>query len=472
MNRFRKELRFHRRLLMVGFGCIGQGVLPLLLRHIDFQPGQISILTADEDGGAVAAEYGVSFAIAPLTAANLRSLLEPRLCAGDFLLNLSVDVSSVALVEWCQARGVSYLDTCIEPWAGHHLDASVAVQQRTNYALREAALALRRGRRNGPTAVLTHGANPGLISHLLKQALLNLAADNGPYTRQPARREDWAELACDLGVKAIHIAERDTQVDTQRKRLGEFVNTWSVDAFVGESCQPAELGWGSHERHFPPAGRRHPGGCRSSIYLNRPGASTRVRTWTPLTGATEGLLISLGESIAISDYLSIGAGDSPHYRPTVHYAYQPCDDTVLSLQELAARNWQLQPKKRLLKYGITAGVDELGVLLMGPAHGAYWYGSQLSIEQARALVPHNSATSLQVTATVLAGVVWALENPNAGIVEPGEMDYRRIVEIAQPYLGAMVGVYTDWTPLAGRGHLFEEDIDPADPWQFKNFLVA
>ena len=472
MSPFQIQLRSEQRLLVVGFGCIGQGVLPLLLRHVDLRPEQISILTADENGRAVAAEFGVPFAIGRLTRANYRSLLEPRLSAGDFLLNLSLDVSSVALVEWCQARGVSYLDTCIEPWAGHHLNASVAVEARTNYALRESALALRSGRRSGPTAVLNHGANPGLVSHLLKQALHNLAADSGHSIRVPAQREDWARLACDMGVKAIQIAERDTQVDAERKRVGEFVNTWSVDAFAGECCQPAEMGWGSHERHFPPKGRRHQQGCRSGIYLNRPGATTRVRSWTPLGGVMEGLLISLGESIAISDYLTIGEGERPHYRPTVYYAYQPCDDTVLSLQELAARNWQLQANKRVLKRGITGGVDELGVLLMGPARGAYWYGSQLSIGQARALAPHNSATSLQVAASVLAGVVWTLENPNVGIVEPGEMDHRRILDIALPYLGPMAGVYTTWTPLEGRGRLFEEDIDTADPWQFKNFLVA
>jgi homospermidine synthase len=42
----------------------------------------------------------------------------------------------------------------------------------------------------------------------------------------------------------------------------------------------------------------------------------------------------------------------------------------------------------------------------------------------------------------------------------------------RPYLGPVVGAYTDWTPLAGRGYPFDEDIDPDDPWQFKNFRVT
>jgi homospermidine synthase len=275
----------------------------------------------------------------------------------------------------------------------------------------------------------------------------------------------------DLGVKVIHIAERDTQVAMQAKRPGEFVNTWSIEGFVSEGCQPAELGWGTHEQHFPEDGRRHSFGCDAAIYLQRPGAGTRVRTWTPLEGAFHGFLVTHNEAISIADYYTEPNGQGAAYRPTVHYAYHPCDDAVLSLHELAGKNWQMQDAKRLMMDEIETGMDELGVLLMGHARGAYWYGSRLTIDEARRLVPFNNATSLQVTVAVLAGMVWALENPDAGIVEPDEMDHARIMEIARPYLGEVVGVYSDWTPLTGRGALFPENIDPACPWQFKNFRV-
>jgi homospermidine synthase len=118
------------------------------------------------------------------------------------------------------------------------------------------------------------------------------------------------------------------------------------------------------------------------------------------------------------------------------------------------------------------GADELGALLMGHAKGAYWYGSRLSIEEARKLAPYNNATSLQVAAGVMAGVIWAMENPKNAIVDPDDMDFRRILELANPYLGDVIGEYTDWTPLQDRGWLFKEDLDKSDPWQFKNFRVV
>jgi homospermidine synthase len=466
----RKELAFAGRIVMVGFGSIGQGTLPLLLRHIDIRPDQIVIVTGDENGRAVAAEYGVEFNATPLTPANYRSLLEPRLSSGDFLVNCSSDVSSVALVALCQSLGALYVDTCIEPWAGGYTDASVTPGARSNYALRERALTLKRP--GMPTAILTHGANPGLVSHLVKEALLNIARDTGHPAGMPQDRSGWAQLARDLNIRTIHIAERDTQVAEPRKAPGEFVNTWSVEGFVGEGCQPAELGWGSHEKHFPTDGRRHESGCRAAIWLNRPGAATQVRTWTPLAGPIHGFLITHSESISLADYLTLGDNGGPVYRPTVHYAYHPSDDTVQSVHELAGRNWKLQQHSRLVKDEIVSGVDELGVLLMGHAKGAYWYGSRLSIQQARTLCPHNSATSLQVTAPVVAGVIWALKNPQRGVVEPEELDHDQVLDFIRPYLGEVVGAYSDWTPLADRSKLFEEDLDQDDPWQFKNFRVA
>ena len=475
------HVSFPGRLVIIGCGSIAQGVLPLIMRHIGIAPERITIVTADETGRREAAEYGARFMVAPLKRENFRGVLEPLLGAGDFLLNLSVDVSSLALIRYAHERGALYLDTCIEPWSGGYTDPDLPPSRRTNYALRESALDLRGQLGKGPTAVITHGANPGLVSHFVKQALLNLAADTGVEPgldaegSPPRGREDWARLAQRLGVKVIHIAERDTQVAGTPKRMDEFVNTWSVDGFVAEGCQPAELGWGTHEKTFPARGMRHDCGRGSAIYLMQPGAGTKVRTWTPNAGEFHGFLITHGESVSISDYLTLRARDTRReqiiYRPTVHYAYHPCDDAVLSVHELAGRNWRMQENKRILNPEIIDGIDELGVLLAGHGGNAYWFGSQLSIQEARQLAPHNTATSLQVCVAVLAGMVWAMENPDCGIIEPDEMDFRRNMEICLPYLGPVVGRYSDWTPLAGRGTLFQEDLDDSDPWQFKNVLV-
>ena len=158
------------------------------------------------------------------------------------------------------------------------------------------------------------------------------------------------------------------------------------------------------------------------------------------------------------------------YRPTCHYAYHPADDAVLSLHELFGSG-KMQEKHHILDENeIVDGIDELGVLLYGHGKNAYWFGSQLSIEETRALAPYQNATGLQVTSPCSAA--WS-----------GRWSIRTKAS-SKP---------TRWTSIAcwkssalsrsgerllhrldaarGRPGLFPEDIDPSDPWQFKNVLV-
>lgn len=458
---------FAGRVVILGFGSVGQGVLPLLGPVLGVRAQNITVVAPDAQPAGPAGEYGVRVLRKAIFPGNLESVLGPLLSRGDFLLNASVHVSSLDLVRFCRTRGALYLDTCTEPWLNHYDNAQLTASQRSNYALRDAALAWGRDNGPGPTAVLTQGANPGLVSQFAKQALTEMAGMTGV-----AAGGDWGELARDLGVKVIHVAERDTQATPRRKALGEFANTWSVEAFVDEGLQPAELGWGTHEKKLPADGARHEFGCDAAIYLRRPGLATRVRSWTPLHGAYHGFLVTHAESISIADHLTVREGDRVAYRPTVHYAYHPCDDAVLSVHELAERGWKPQERHRILRDEIASGIDELGVLLMGNPRGVFWYGSRLAIQEAREIAPWNSATSLQVVAGILGGMAWALRHPEAGVVEPDDISHELVLDIARPFLGEVVGVWGDWTPLKGRSELYEEERDPSDPWQFVNFRVA
>ncbi len=327
-------------LVMVGFGSIGKGTLPLILRHIEVARERMVIIDPDDSARAIAEFAGIRFEKVPLLPETLREILTPLLAQGGFLVNLSVGVSSVALIELCREFGALYLDTCIEPPPGGYTDPGKSISERSNYAMRESALVLRRPGAD-PTAVVAHGANPGMVSHLVKRALLHLARDLG-RTAAPAAREDWGRLARELGVRGIHIAERDTQRARIPKQQDEFVNTWSIDGFLSEGLQPSELGWGTHETHMPPEGARHAFGCDAAIYLSRPGAGTRVRSWTPLAGPIQGFLITHNEAISIADYLTLRDGGRVTYRPTCHYAYHPCDDAILSLHELQGNAFRPQ----------------------------------------------------------------------------------------------------------------------------------
>jgi homospermidine synthase len=463
-------------IVMIGFGSIGKGTLPLIERHFTYDKARFTVIDPDDSDRRLLDARGIRFLHQAVTRDNYRELLGSLLKEGGgqgFCVNLSVDTSSLDIMEFCREIGALYIDTVIEPWPGFYFDSKLGPEARSNYALRETVLEARRRKPGGITAVSCCGANPGMVSWFVKQALLNVATDLKLDFTEPKTRDEWVALMQRAGVKGIHIAERDTQRARQPKPMDVFVNTWSVEGFLSEGMQPAELGWGTHERWMPDNGRAHQSGCGAAIFLNQPGANTRVRSWTPTPQAQYGFLVTHNESISIADYFTRrDGGGRAVYRPTCHYAYHPCNDAVLSLHELFGRAGRLQETHHILdEHEIVDGIDELGVLLYGHANNAYWFGSQLSVEETREIAPYQNATGLQVTSAVLAGMVWALENPKAGIIEADEMDFRRCLEIQRPYLGPMIGQYTDWTPLADRPGLFPEDIDTSDPWQFRNVLV-
>ncbi len=464
-------------IVMIGFGSIGRGTLPLILRHFKFDKSRMVVVDPDDSDRKLLDEHGIRFIHQAVTRERYRHLLQPLLTEGGgrgFCVNLSVDTSSLDIMRLCREIGVLYIDTVVEPWPGFYFDRSAGPDARTNNALRNTVREEKAKNPGGTTAVSCCGANPGMVSWFVKQALVNLAGDLGHSFDEPGLddRAGWARLMHALGVKGVHIAERDTQRSKQPKPMNVFVNTWSVEGFISEGMQPAEMGWGTHETWLPENGRLETIGSKAGAYLLQPGANTRVRTWCPTPGAQYGFLVTHNESISIADYFTLMDGDKVLYRPTCHYAYHPADDAVLSLHELFGRAGVRQADDHILgENEIVDGVDELGVLLYGHAKNAYWYGSQLSIDETRDLAPYQNATGLQVTSAVLAGMVWALENPEAGIVETDEMDYRRCLEVQLPYLGPVKGYYTEWTPLTDRPGLFPEDIDASDPWQFKNVLV-
>ena len=464
--------RIEGALVMIGFGSIGRGTLPLIERHIGFDRAQFTVIEPSGEFAPLLREHGIRHLQVALTGENFAEVLRGLFPDGrGMIVNLSVDVDSIELMKLAQEIGVQYLDTVVEPWPGFYFGSTLPNAERTNYPLRERVRELGKAYLGGPTAVSCCGANPGMVSWLLKEALLRLAADTG-VKADPKSREAWAALMQGLGVKGIHIAERDTQVSARPKPEGVFVNTWSVDGLLSEGYQPAELGWGTHEKKLPPLGHAFNHGPGYAIWIDRPGADTRVRSWCPGIGPQYGLVITHNEALSIPDYYTVWEGDRAVYRPTCHYAYHPSNDAVLSLYEMNGAGVR-QPEQHILTVEeITGGGDDLGVFLYGHAKGAMWYGSRLSCAEARQLAPYQNATGMQVTSAVLAAMVWAAENPNEGFVEADEMDHVRCLHVQREYLGRVECHYTDWTPLQNRINSFAEDRDDSDPWQFCNFLAV
>ena len=456
--------------LMLGFGGVGQTMLPLMLRHFTTHPKNIRVVEKDDHTELFAEKYGstgVHYEILTVTRDNLHEVLSV-LSAGDLLVNLSTDIDGIELVEWCLQQGVMYIDTSIERWPDEPDETLPDLAERTLYHTHQAIREMASNYPGSATCVVTHGANPGLVTYFVKAALLDIAKAQG-LNVYPQNKDEWAELAKDLEVKVIHIAERDTQLMDKPKEVNEFVNTWSCHGFWAEGRAPAELGWGTHENKLPYGGNEHDEGPQNAIYLSQPSVSVLLKSWVPKGGAYNGFCVQHSESVTLSEYLTTSDGS---YRPSVYYVYCPCDAAVASVHEFRGRELDMQAHTRVAKTEIVSGRDELGVLLLGHKLKAWFFGSQLDIEEANRLLPGEGPTTIQVGAALLGAIAWMVENPNEGYCEPEDLPHEFVLSRAMPYLGPVVSTQSDWSPHQDRNTLFPNDVDADHPWTFANFQIS
>ena len=474
--------RFKNRVLVLGAGSVSQCVLPLLVEHL-VDAKQITIVDMRDNRHRVSEviAQGATYVQDQLTRENMDQFLSKFVSAGDFLLDLAWNIDANEIIEWAHDHGVIYLNTSLEEWDPYSAAVSRNPTERTLYwrHMKLRKLTDTWGGK-GPTAIVEHGANPGLVSHLTKKSLFDIAtraikdgkAASG--VSEALAVENFPVLAQKLGVKVIHIAERDTQVSDKPKLLNEFVNTWSVEGFYEEGIAPAELGWGTHEKTLPVNAYQHESGPKNQICIAQPGATTWVRSWVPKMETT-GMLVRHGEAFTISDHLTVWQDDKAIYRPTVHYAYCPTDAAIASMRELEMQQWSITPNQRIMNEEIIDGEDRLGVLLMGHPYKSWWTGSLLSIHDSRKLIPKQSATTVQVASAVYAAVAWAMANPNAGYRVPDDLPWREVLGFAEKYWGGYYSEPADWDPLMHRNDLYKgwnnRKYYETDPWQFGNFLA-
>ena len=478
-------MKFGNKVLIIGYGSVSRCTIPILLKHIKIPYNNITVMDfADvRKDLKIWTDRGIRYSQAKITPLNINKELAKYVSAGGLIIDLAWNIGCLDIMGWCHDNNVLYINTSVEEWdpyAGIHDKSPL---QKSLYYRQMNIREMTAGWDHATTAVLDHGANPGLISHFTKKGLVDIAGkmlrDNGVTAQQKKRIEKhlherkYNDLAMEEGVKVIHCSERDTQITDRPKEVDEFVGTWSIEGLREEGVSPAEMGWGTHEKILPDNAHVPPYGPKNQIFLSQMGMNTWVRSWIP-NQEIVGMVIRHGEAFGISDRLTVWKGKKAVYRPTVHYAYMPCHETISSLHELRARNYELQPRLRIMSDEITGGDDILGALLMGHRYNSWWTGSVLSVEESRRLVPHQNATTMQVAIGLVSAVMWMIENPRKGVLLPDDLPHDRILDIARPYLGKLVSKASDWTPATNYQVFFKENrdahLDKKNLWNFQNFL--
>lgn len=477
--------RFDNNVFILGFGAVARCTLPLLFKHLAIDPKRVTIMDFIDNSHLVN-EYrdqGLTYVIEKVTQENYKQLLSRYLTSGDLLIDLSWNVDTTELLQWCHDNDVLFINSSIEEWDPYQDVAHTPPQQLTLYHRHMIIQKMISSwQQKGATAIVDHGANPGLVSHFTKQALIEIAHkllyDKRTTQIKPIEKaladNQFADLAMLTGTKVIHISERDTQIINKPKEVNEFVNTWSIEGLLEEGMAPAELGWGTHEKQIPQGAQTHKRGPQNQIFLASMGMNTLVRSWVP-SGPIIGMVIRHGEAYGISERLTVWHNNTAIYRPTVHYAYCLSDAALASLYEFRMRDYVCQPKKRIIYDEIIQGHDEVGCLLMGHAYQSWWIGSVLDIATARLLAPGQNSTTVQVAISIVAAAVYAIKNPRQGFCLPDDIDHNQILAIAKPYLGDFISQPVAWQPtMSPQPHLVFDNRIPTgdDIWQFSSFLVT
>jgi len=476
--------KFDGKILIIGYGAVSRCALPLFLKHLDAPIKNITIIDQEDKAKEIEkTKTGIKFRQIKVDPDNIEEILEKFVGDNGLVIDLAWNIGTKDFIKWCHDHNTLYVNTSVEVWDPY---SETDALRKTLY---HRQMQLRRLTKEWPsdsvTAVVDHGANPGLISHFTKKGLLDIAnmlLSKGMIKEESRDKiaryistRDFAHLAHALGIKVIHCSERDTQFSDKPKEIDEFVNTWSGEGFVEEGMATTEIGWGTHESTPPPNCLEHQEGPKNQIALARMGINTWHKSYVPGVGEIRGMIIRHGEAFGISDRLTVrGNNGKVIYRPTVHYVYRPCDDTILSLEEFRASGYKHPSRIRIMTNEIVSGKDSLGALIMGHALKSWWTGSILGIEEARKLAPGQNATTLQVAAGIVSAAMWVIDNPRRGFCLPDDLPHDYILNIATPYLGELHSKPYDWTPLKNRKVFFPENpahkVDQNDPWQFKCFI--
>ncbi len=453
--------------VMIGCGSIGRALLPMLFKLVIFNKLTIiDRLDIRKHIKTYIKKPNVSFHRIEITKSNYAKVLREYLSPGDMLIDVAYDIGTYELVEFCHTHGVMFTNMSVEEF--DRVDVKDRkYQDITLYHRNQTIRKLARGwAEPGPTILPDLGENPGMISTFCKKGLYDIAChvikSSGASAELKAKLRDcikhgyYKHLAYLLGVKTIHITEKDTQITNKPKQPNEYVNTWSVSGFA-EECVWAcsEAGWGTHEKKLPKDAYEYPNGERNQIYFKNHGCDKYIRSWQ-LSGPYIGMLVRHGESYSISSRLTLYKEElnhprnyvhdplrhkdmqNPIYRPSVYFVYLPCDGGMASIHEMRAHGYQLGENLRNLYADIVSGMDEIACLFVGD-FGVWWTGTSLDIHETRATIDINkndiNATGMQAAGSMISGIIYAINHPNVGVCYPDDIDWKEHYKIARMFQG-------------------------------------
>jgi len=466
-----QSIAFKNKILIIGCGSIGTALLPLLIKFIVMEPSNITICDKNANRFAKISQFislGVKTKHIKITKENVSGLIINELGFGqdDIIIDISYEINTEFMFSLCESAGISFINSAVEIWEKEPEMKDVDYTFYNRFKNMENKNKSNTKKSNN--FIVSLGCNPGNVNLWTLYALdkINKEKNNFAYNT-------YAELAKLMGLKTVHISEKDTQIINKPKRENEYVNTWASDSisWYDEAFGFLEISWGTHESKLPD----NVNTALSNDYqiiINGVGCETFAHTYAPVSKNVLGMLIRHEESYTICRALTLkDSTNKITYKPSVYYIYKPNDSAVASTMEARANNNQVQPTGRLMTDDIVEGRDEVGVTLFFADGDIYWIGSLLDIKEARLLFDNQydniiNATVLQVVAGYIGGIFHLIESIEQkkyqGLTFPEDLPVGQFIKRTRPMLGPFgLMEVTDW------------DVDCVDQnnlWQYQDFI--
>eukprot|EP00443_Scrippsiella_acuminata_P092693 CAMPEP_0115517444 /NCGR_PEP_ID=MMETSP0271-20121206/77320_1 /TAXON_ID=71861 /ORGANISM="Scrippsiella trochoidea, Strain CCMP3099" /LENGTH=324 /DNA_ID=CAMNT_0002948217 /DNA_START=1 /DNA_END=972 /DNA_ORIENTATION=+ len=275
---------------------------------------------------------------------------------------------------------------------------------------------------HGPTSILLHGMNPGLVSHLVQKAILDLGARQGFRLGEGLSKDsNIASIAKQLEVVAVDVTEIDTQASHIEPGEADFLSTRSCVSFFEEVAKRESI---SHHTELGPQ--------RSGLLpLENEGRSVAL--------GQEGLQTFSGFVVSHEEVHTIPRMFSESDDVTVRFVYCPSQQMLESLdhsKHLSIK--QLASSRNLIVMGddaVEEGFDCVGALVSTRNGHGQWCGIKMSAGQAKGLTAgQGNATSWLTAWGVLIGLRLCLEQPSQGVCLPEDVALEEAMALLEGHI--------------------------------------
>ena len=483
---FNNKIKFNNKIYLIGFGAVGRPLLWLLLKMLDINSLNITIIDEKNILDDIANISSLKFNIKSnieLTEYNYREIFAD-IKPNDIIIDAAVSINSLDMIKFCQEVGASYINSALSnEWMYTTLKSKQVPPKTPTESIYHVHKTLEELNKSFNVkkcnCIIGMGCNPGNVSLWTKIGLIKIAQEqNNTYLLK--KEIKYNELAQQLGVQVIHISEKDTQVINNPKKINEYCNTWSGTSlsYYDEAIASVEISLGTHEINN--LFKNYLFKNNEYLIFKKMGLYTYAQSWIPFYNKFIGNLICHDESYTIGKKLTVYNKNEIIYKPSIYYVYQPCDAAILSIEELKERNEKYQDNTRLLTSEIIDGNDILGLTFFLENRKIYWIGSTLGINETRDITNNEinnyiNATLLQVIVGYMTGIIHIINlnnnNIKKGLIEPDELPVGDLIQYQLPFLGDFIFVKKLNYKLSKVNNNIMSYLKTSTKWEFNNFLI-